>query len=292
MALTRKYSYRTTQKTGPDSWAGTIVWVCPEAEALGHVSALQDSVMPDIGGEYPPRAQDVKAHHNAEPGFTWITARYVTSRQPGEARLIGHLRSRAKKMRVDLDGKVIDGPAGDGLHWYKVRKGTNIIPEGIETIVLQTAIENDEFDLPATRADRGAINEGFLENFGKAPPGSLLFWDFKHEWKWGDSLRYMDYLFMVCPEHDESGTVLSWNETVEVQKSIWIAQEVDVFTPVAGLAIDQWVATGEKVRMKDLVPGFEYQRIDGANVLKPAPTEARRIFRAADWSNLDAMVKW
>lgn len=292
MALTRRYSYRTSEKTGPDTWAGTIVWVCPENEALGHTAALHDSVMPDIGGEHPPRAKFVKAHHNAEPGFAHIIARYMTTRQPGEARLIGHLRSRAKKMKVDLDGKIIDGPAGDGIHWYKVSSGTNIIPEGIETIVLQTAIENDEFDLPGTRADRGAINAGHLSNFGEAPPGSLLFWDFRHEWKWAESLRYVDYLFMVCPEHDESGTVLSWNDTLTAQKCVWIVNEVPVWTPLAGVAINQWSATGEMVRMKDLVPGFQYKRISGKNVLKPAKPEKRRGFRTADWSNLDAMIKW
>lgn len=292
MALTRKYSFRTSEKSGPDTWAGTIVWVCPEGEALGHVAALHDSAMPDIGGEHPPRAKFVKAHHNAEPGFAHIVTRYMTSRQPGEARLIGHLRSRAKKMKVDLDGKIIEGPAGDGIHWYKVSKGTSVIPEGIETIVLQAAVEADEFDLPAIRANRGAINDSQLDNFGDAPPGSLLFWDFKYDWKWGESLWYVDKMFMVSPEHDESGTVLSWNDALEAQKCVWVVKEVPVWDPVAGLPINQWAATGEMVRMKDLVPGFQYQRIEGANVLKPAAAEKRRGFRMADFSTMNAEIRW
>lgn len=298
MALTRKYSDRTSEKTGPETWAGTIVFVCPEVEALGHVSALHDSPMPEIGGEHPPLAKLVRAHHNAEPGFAWIVARYMTTRQPGEARLIGHLRSRDVKMKVDLDGKIITGPVGDGIHWYKVWTGannvpgTNIIPQGVEMCMLKTAIEADDFDLRATRADRGTINAQYLPNFGQAPPGSLLFWDFKYDWKWGESLWYVDYLFMVCPYHDESGNVLSWNDTLYAQKCVSIVQEVPVFDPVAGLPIDQWATTGEMVRQRDLVPGFHYQRISDENVLKPVAPEKRRPFRTADWSNLDAMIRW
>jgi len=295
MALTRKYTW-LTERTGPETTAGVIVWVCPEAEADGHTAGLYNSVMPGSGGEYPARAKRVRCHHNSEPGFAWIVCRYITSRQPGEARLVGGTRSADRKMRRDLDDKIVEGPADDGMHWFKVctgpnnLPGTNILPHGIETITLKTAVE--ELDLPAIRANHGAINDSHLPNFGEAPPGSLLLWDFAYNWQFGENLWYLDLEFWVCPYHDESGTVLSWNETLYSRKSIWIVNRVPIYDRVAGLAIDQWAASGEWAQMKELVPGFEYQRIDGENVIKPTTPEKRRGFRMADFSTMDAQVVW
>jgi len=295
MALTRKYTW-LTERTGPETTAGVIVWVCPEAEADGHTAGLYNAVMPGSGGDYPARAKNVNCHHNAEPGFAWITARYTTTRQPGEARLVGGTRAVASKMKMDLDGKVVEGPAGDAVHWYKVctgpnnLPGTNIIPYGIETITLKTAVET--LDLPAIRVNHGAVNDGYLPNFGQAPPGALLLWDFGYKWQFGENLWYLDLEFWVCPYHDENGTVLSWNDTLYAQKSVWIVKQAPILVPHATLPLDQWVASGEMARVKELVPGYEYQRIDGENVLKPAEPEKRRGFRAADFSTMDAMIKW
>lgn len=295
MALTRKYTW-LTERTGPETTAGVIVWVCPEAEAEGQAVGLYNSTMPGSGGEYPARAKSVKAHHNAEPGFAWVVCRYITARQPGEARLVGGTRTEARAMKMDLDGAIVEGPAGDAVHWYKVwtgpnnLPGTNIIPHGIETITLKTAVE--ELDLPAIRANHGAVNDGRLPNFGNAPPGSLLFWDFSYKWQFGENLWYLDYEFWVCPYHDDAGNVLSWNETLYSRKSVWIVKEVPIYTPDASLPSDQWIATGEMARVKELVPGFEYKRVDDENELFPTEPEQRRAFRAADFSTMDAMVSW
>ena len=252
--------------------------------------------MPGSGGDYPARAKSVRCHHNAEPTFAWITARYITSRQPGEARLVGGTRMVASKMKMDLDGEIVEGPAGDGMHSYKVwtgpnnLPGTNIIPHGIETITLKTAVE--ELDLPAIRANHGAVNDSYLPNFGQAPAGSLLLWNFDYNWQFGENLWYLDLEFWVCPYHDASGNVLSWNDTLWARKCVWIVKEVPILVPEANLPSDQWATSGETARIKELVPGFEYQRVSGENELFPIEPEQRRGFRAADFSTMDAMVVW
>lgn len=297
MALTRKYTW-LTERTGVETTAGVITWICPEGEADGHTNALYNSVLPGAGGEYPPRAKFVKARHNAEPGFAWIVCRYITSRQPGEARLVGRIASNPIKMKIDLDGQIIEGPAGDGEHWFKVWTGpnnvpgSNFIPQGVESLVLKTAIEKGDFDLPGIRANRGAINASALPNFGNAPPGSLLFWSFDYDWKWGEALWYVDYTFLICPLSDAGGNVLSWNDILYSLKSVWVVKQVPIFAPVAGLPIDQWAATGEMAQVKELVPGFQYTRVGDENVLSAAQPEKRRAFRTADFSNLDALVVW
>lgn len=292
MALTRKYSDYTSEITGPDCWCGVIVWVSPEQEADGHAVGLHNSTMPGRGGPYPPRAKRVTVRHNAEPGFAHLVARYKTSRTPGEAKLLGRGSSRTKRLRVDLDDKIIEGPAPDGMQWFRVSRGTNISVVRAEVIMLKTAVEAGSFDLPGIRANHGSVNAGTLPNFGNAPPGSLLFWDYRYRWEWGNALWYVDYLFRVCPERDEYGTVGSWNETLYVQKGIWAVTEVPAFTPDASLPINLWPLSGQVRHMRQWVPGYEWQRVAGENTVVPAPEESRRTLPEADFSNLNALVVW
>lgn len=266
------------------------MWVCPEGESESQANALHDSIMPGSSGDYPPRAKRVTVHHNAEPGRAWITARYKSSRQPGEAQLIGRMRRRAKKLKKDLDGNVIEGPVGDGIHYYRITSGTNIVAEGVEAMILRTAVE--ELDLPGIRKNHNHVNADTLPNFGNAPPGSLLLSDVAYNRQFGEHLWHVDYYFDVCPHHDEAGTVLSWNETLYSQKGTWVVTEVPVYVVDANLPVDQWATTGELVRVKHPLPGYEYTTIGDEQTLQAIEPEARRPFPEADFSNMDAMLSW
>jgi len=289
MALTALFSDIIGELAGPDSWAGKIIWQCPEAEAVGQAYALQGTIMPGSGGAYPPKCARTRIHHNAEPGRAWITAYYKNSRQPGKARLIGGISSRPKRAVRDLGGGIVEGPDPDGTHWWQITKGSNIIADGVEKIILKTATEGPP-DFLSTRALRGRINSFALPNFGNAPPESLLFWTMAYNYEFGSALWYEDYHFLVCPESDDSGTVLSWNQYAEKTKGLWAAIERQVYTPDPALPSDQWAASGEVVKMRQFLPQTKLDA--GGNLQRADDPVVVPLFKPGDFSVLDAMVEW
>lgn len=290
MALSRLYSHYIAEQSGPDTWAGKLVFCTPEAEAELTARQLYNTLMPGHVGKYPAKCKRVKVFHEAEEGKAYIACYYQTTRVPGKATLVGNFQAKRTPVTHDLDGKPINGPDDKG-QWYQLKTGAAIRSDAIEVVTLKTAVNDSDLDVPAYRAVRGHVNDNDLPSFGNAPAGSLLLESFSYRWEWGEDLWYLDYHFLVCPETDD-GNVLAWNDITTAQAGVWLAQESDVYIPVANTATKDWAKTGGKREAMRFHPNLEMQTINGVETLVESAPEKRRMFKEASFSDLDAMVEW
>ena len=280
MTLRMTYQNRLEDKYDYDHLSGVVVWECSNSEAQMAADALYMTNFPGRSDWNCPRVRRTRIRFNYLPGRAQITAYYKTPRVPGVARLFGSCSSRLIPRYKDVNGKVIEGmednPNVAGyVHEYKIVKGHNYQTEPIERVVLKTA--SDTLDLGVIRDRRGKINADALPNFG-ADPGILLLWDVKYQgtpWERG-TLWYLDYIFLVDPN--------GWNTGLKVKKHIRITQESDVFdytnTPL-----------GRKALRSITVPKT-VTRVAGLPVLTDSEEEDREPYLTANFSDLNAMVRW
>ena len=299
MGIMALYSDIIGERNGPDSWAGKIIWQCPESEAVANGAGLYNTIMPGSAGNYPPRCVRVRIHHNAEPGRAWLTAYYKNSREPGKARIIGAISSSARRATRDVNGNIIEGPDKDGYNWWQITKGSNIVTEGVEVVVLKTAWVGQP-DIPAARAARGRINASACPNFGNAPAESLLLWKLAYKYEYGSDLWYLDYWFKVCPECDDNGTVKSWNAITETRRGAWLLMKQRVWEQgEPGSSPSDWGLSDQEAVMKVFVPeikvGLKYNEELDADLAGLYPANSAVVvpmFKTADFSQLDAMIEW
>lgn len=301
MALEELKAYRILEKFGPFSWGGVAVFRCPNKGAVAGANSLHGQPFPDYGGGDGPTCQRARIKYHAQPGKAWIIGYYKSgfgpvSRHVGKARLVGYTRTRAIEVDLlkDQDDKIIYGPDPDGIHEWVVVEGTALSTQSLEMCVVETAIMN--LDLPSVRSRHRCINANALPQFGNAPAGALLFWDYRYWRTAGAEFFNFDYIFRVSPYRDQSGNVLSWNSGTYSQKGLEAVIRMPAFViddPTNKMPINWTQAVAGEDRDKTrFISGYRLGKTATDWVLKAVDKEPRRPYRTAGFSDLDGMLAW
>jgi len=271
---------RRRRKVGKNHWKAWRRFECDTAYAAALENTLYGSVMPGFSGAYAPKCKTVESLSGFEPGKQLLIAYYETLRQPGKATVRLDVWYDLQTKRVDLIGDVIEGADPDNIHWWRVVKGTNKIPEARCKLIVETAY--DTFNVNDVMSRVGHVNLGTLTNLGNARPGSMLLLGAPNTRWWPEGgLWYINYAFAY------SGPDETWNEKLKSRKGVHCARIVPVFDQEGSIDTtipDKYVS--------DFIFKEVYQDLEGDWKTRNTSAEDRVIFSGVSFADLNGMVEW
>lgn len=272
-----------------NKWKGLRTYVTESDNASYYCYRFYNQRYPGTVGEFAPLAHTIRADYTAEgiSGIATISVYYETPRLLGKARLT--IVSSSKPQRVtqyDEGGKtvMVEGPDPDGIHAWKVVKGSNIVNTPYPLLRLEAAAY--QVDVPEIMSYMGSINALGHPNILGAKLGVLRMDDVRITGEWGRGIIGIDYFMSMNFD--------GWKTYVQSQKGAWTVAKYPVFeqnTTTGKLEQD----TSESSKMVKIFTPNKERVYTGAGKWEMRDTEPvdRLTVKSKPWPQLSNLqVSW
>jgi hypothetical protein len=267
-------------------WQGVATFATSDSTIQGDIEYLIGSEYPGFTGENAPCCKSATgvAHPGGSPEIARIEAQYETKRVEGKARVFVQLKADEREMKIDLDGKVVEGPDPTQApgHFYKVVEGSNKVHDYESIIRVETAYPMQSFQLGPIYSLRKAVNDAALTlvGFGTMDAGTVLCLGVGVKEEFGGELAYIDYYLAY------SGTdTPKWNERCKSQLGVWMPQKR------LSLNEDGTVDDDAERTVMAFVLG-KYYEPGTSSPIRDIDPEARRLYREASFNVLQGLTQW